>query len=126
MSEFSDQVALLEWASTRHTALPELAYLFAVPNGGHRSKKTAVDMQRSGTKPGVPDLFLPVARHGLHGLWLEMKTRTGRVTEHQERWHTFLSEQDYMVEVCYGWQDAAQLIEWYLDVPQEKRTEFFR
>lgn len=126
MSEHAEQVALMDWASMRSSIMPELAYLFSVPNGGKRPHKTAVDLQRSGLKAGVPDLFLPVARGRYHGFWIELKTRSGRVTEHQDRWLKWLAAQGYYAEVCYSWEEAAGLIELYMGVPVEQRTEFFK
>jgi hypothetical protein len=49
----------------------------------------------------------------------------GRVTENQARWHEFLRAQGYAVEVCRHWQDAAQMIEWYMGVPKDERTVFY-
>lgn len=125
MSELSEQIALFEWASTRLTVMPELAYMFAVPNGGKRAKKTAADLQRSGLKSGVPDLCLPVARQGRHGLWVELKISTGRVTENQSRWLAWLEGQGYRADVCRSWQKAAAIIEVYMGVPLNQRTVFY-
>jgi hypothetical protein len=55
-------------------------FWYAVPNGGVRSKITAAIMKGTGTRPGVPDLaFL----HEGRAFFLEIKTLTGRATEHQ-------------------------------------------
>lgn len=126
MSEHDEQVALMQWANTRAGALPELAYLFAVPNGARRTKRERGIKLGEGLKAGVPDLFLPAPRGHWHGLWLELKYGAGDVTENQARWQAWLKSQGYAAEVCYSWQDAAELIEMYLDVPENQRTEFFR
>ena len=94
--------------------MPELALLFHVPNGEKRAKVTAVRLQTQGVKPGVPDLSLPVARHGYHGLWIEMKTNGGRVSPAQRAWIDALRAQGYRVAVCYGWEAARDEIETYL------------
>lgn len=125
MSELSEQIALYEWCSTRQSVMPELRYLAHVPNGGYRSKKTASDLKRSGVRAGFPDLILPAARRGWHALFIELKTERSRVSVDQKRWHEWLREQGYYVEVCRTWEGAAKLLEWYLGVPAEKKTEFF-
>jgi hypothetical protein len=114
MSEQTDQEALFAWAALQTTRLPELALLFHVPNGEKRDKATAARLQRAGVKAGCPDLWLPVARLGFHGLVLELKVSGGRLSVAQRAWLAALTTQGYKAEVCYGWQDAATEIETYL------------
>ncbi|MCP4524541.1 MAG: VRR-NUC domain-containing protein, partial [Aestuariibacter sp.] len=85
MNEHQHQTALINWARNNERDFPELALLHAIPNGGKRGKKVAMDMKAEGLKPGVPDLCLPVARMGYHGMYIEMKTRTGRVSRVQDQ-----------------------------------------
>jgi hypothetical protein len=114
MSEHDEQAALFIWAALQETRLPELRLLFAIPNGGARAKATAALLKAEGVKRGVPDVLLPVARLGKHGLWLELKVRGGRVSPEQQAWHADLRAQGYQVEVCWSWLEAAQEIETYL------------
>ena len=114
MSEHDDQAALFEWAALNEGRLPELALLFAIPNGGKRDKITAARLKAEGVKPGVLDIFLPVARLGKHGLWIELKAKGGRVSAEQHRWIDALRREDYCVEVCWSWTDAVAEIETYL------------
>lgn len=125
MSEHDEQSALLSWAATRTTTMPELERMFAIPNGGFRDNNTGKRLKAEGVRAGVPDLFLPVPRGGKAGLWIEMKIRKGRVTERQNDWIEWLRNQGYEARVCYCWQDAAEMIELYMGVPQNRRTEFF-
>ena len=94
---------------------PELRLLMHIPNGGKRTKAEAAIMHATGVKSGVPDLLLPVARQGFHGLWIEMKRQTnGVVTLNQKGWHKALREQGYRVEVCHGWIEARSRIMDYM------------
>lgn len=53
-------------------------------------------MKAAGVKPGVPDMFLPVAREGCHGLYIELKRRDGgRVSPEQTAWMDALARQGY-------------------------------
>lgn len=113
--EHEEQAALISWAEHAAHALPELALLFAIPNGGARSKKTAGRLKAEGVKPGVPDLLLPVARHGFKGLFVEMKAEGGRVAPEQRQWHAKLRAEGYRVAVCFGWVDAKAEILAYLE-----------
>lgn len=112
--EHHDQVTLFRWAEYQSKRLPELALMFAIPNGGKRSKATAAKLKAEGVKSGVPDLCLPVARGEYHGLFIEMKAGRNKPTPPQVQWHMRLSQQGYRVAVCWGWEAAREVIEEYL------------
>ena len=67
-SEHAEQVALFKWAEFAAARWPELTLMHAIPNGGHRNKITAARLKAEGVRAGVPDICLPVARGGWHGL----------------------------------------------------------
>ena len=91
--------------------VPELGLLFAIPNGGKRGIATAARLKLEGVKPGVPDLMLPVARQGFHGLFIEMKrTKGSSVSREQKTFATALQQQRYRVEVAKGFLEARQII----------------
>ena len=85
-SEHQEQSALIAWARMTESHWPELALLHAIPNGGWRHPATGKKLKAEGLKPGVPDLCLPVARHGYNGLYLEIKSQKGRVRKEQRWW----------------------------------------
>jgi len=51
---------------------------------------TAQKLKKEGVKRGIPDIFLPCARGGSHGLFIEMKARDGKVSEEQAGVHKLL------------------------------------
>lgn len=114
MSEHSEQTALFSWAKAQQGAIPELAMLFAIPNAGKRSYAAASYMQAEGLKSGVPDICLPVARGGYHGLFIEMKHGRGKTSEHQAAWLEALFRQGYAAHVVYGFDQAVSIITSYL------------
>jgi hypothetical protein len=95
---------------------PELVVLFAIPNAGKRSMKTGARMKAEGLKAGVPDMCLPVARHGFTGLWIEMKQRGNKPTERQTAWAFALRSQGHKVALCYSAEEAINTIREYLSV----------
>lgn len=117
--ESGQQEALFSWADYNVQRMPELEYLHHVPNGGKRDKATAMALKRQGVKAGVPDIVLPVARAGYHGLYIELKEGKNRTTEKQRAWLKFLRQQGHYTAVCYNWQLAAELVERYLLHPEE-------
>lgn len=115
-SEAQEQMALMHWAEWQRTAHPELRLLYHIPNGGSRGKAEAGRFRAMGVKAGVPDLFLPVARGGCHGLYIELKReKAGRTSAVQEGWIEALREQGYRVRVCHGWVAASEAILEYLE-----------
>lgn len=113
--EHHEQVALFKWAKSEERRIPELALLFAIPNGGQRHPAVAAKLKAEGVKRGVPDTCLPVARGTFHGLWIELKAEGGKATDAQSEWIKALNAQGYYACVCVGWESAKTTIEVYLD-----------
>lgn len=113
--EHQHQKALARWAMfSGRFKYPELELLAAIPNGGQRHPAVAAKLKAEGVKAGFPDLILPVARHGHHGLFIEMKAPDGTVQATQTWWHERLRDQGYYVAVAWDWEEAKRVIEWYL------------
>ncbi len=103
--EHEEQTALFAWAKVEARRDPRLELLYAVPNG-------------TGMKAGVPDICLPVPAHGFHGLYIELKRTGGTpcdVKPEQSRWLERLNLQHYRAVVAYGWEDAMNYIQQYLE-----------
>ena len=121
--ESAEQEALMDWANRASRKWPELALLYHIPNGGSRNEIEAAHLRRQGVKSGVPDLCLPVARGGCHGLYIELKRRQGgRVSPSQSAWLMALNAQGYAAVVCCGLDEAIEAIEGYLKGAEEGRT----
>lgn len=112
--EHREQVFLFAWAAWAVMERPELALLFAVPNGGLRDAVTGKRLKDEGVKAGVPDIILPVPRGAYHGLFIELKAGKNRPTAEQRGWLEALEGQGYRAAVCYGAAEARALIEEYL------------
>lgn len=109
MSEASEQRAVVEYCDLK--GIP----VFHIPNGGYRNKAEAAHLKAQGVRPGVPDLCVPVARYGYHGLFIEMKAKkNGRVSAYQQRWLALLRENGYCAYVCNGADSAIKLLKQYM------------
>jgi len=120
MSEHEEQKALFDWSLRAKATMPELSVMFAIPNGGHRHRAVAAKLKAEGVKRGVPDICLPVARQGFHGLFIELKkpkdsTPAGKPTKQQVEWLSALGDEGYLAVMCVGWEAAKQTIVDYLD-----------
>lgn len=114
--EGAEQRAVIEWARLQAGAYPELEMLWHTPNGGKRPGRTAAIMKLEGVKEGVPDLFLACARQGYHGLFIELKTMEGHVSDAQDNMIAKLRAQGYKVVVAYGQDQAKTAICMYLGI----------
>jgi hypothetical protein len=101
-SEHFEQRELVRWF--RQT-WPDVR-IFAIPNGGARSKATAGRLKAEGVASGVPDLFVPAWR-----LWVEMKrAKGGSLSPEQKDWIKYLEGVGYWVIVGKGADHAKQQI----------------
>ena len=115
-SEDIEQAQLFAWAQYASGKYPELALMHHIPNGGKRGKAEAARFKLQGVKAGVPDIFLPCARGGYHGLYIELKrVKGGRVSAAQEDFISALRLQGYKVEVCFGMEQAREVLIEYLE-----------
>jgi hypothetical protein len=119
MSEHDEQVALFQWKETMQSRYPELAMLYAVPNGGHRHKVVAAKMKAEGVQAGVLDVNLDVARGPYHGLRGEMKFGKNTTTTAQDDWIYRYELYGYKTGVWYSWLEAARAICDYLGIYDE-------
>jgi hypothetical protein len=127
-SEHSQQVALFAAVAQYALEVPELALYHAVPNGGSRGsdKRSAMiqgaTMKAEGAKAGVSDTFLPVARRGYHGFYLEMKA-PGKLkgeSKEQKEWGAAVTAQGYLYAVFDSWHGALKALMWYLGFEHSK------
>lgn len=117
MTEQQHQIYVIQWSQqpTIREKYPELAMLFHIAN--ERSDKVQASiLKKMGVKKGVPDLCLPVPSGKYHGLFIEMKTDTGRASAEQLWWISHLEANGYAAAVCYGWNRAVEVLEWYLNL----------
>lgn len=116
-TEAQEQIELFNRAALVAKQHPELRLMFHIPNGGSRDKAEAAHLKRQGVKPGVPDICLPVSRKKYHGLYIELKRRSGGVVSEAQGWMLdALRKQGYRVAICFGCDDAWKEISSYLDL----------
>ena len=112
--EEEEQKAFIQYCMMQSNKYEGLDLIYAIPNGGSRNTIEAHNLKLTGVRAGVPDLFLPVARKGKHGLYIEMKRQKGgRLSEYQKEWLEKLSAQGYETAVCHGLEEAIKTVEEY-------------
>lgn len=131
--EHDIQAAIVAWFDMRFAG--KNYNLIASANGGRRDAVTGARLKATGVRRGVPDLFLAVPMpiiycggiegvddskwicgSGYHGLWIEVKTPTGRVTPEQQAFMTRQSELGYRCVVVRSVDEGIKTIESYLGI----------
>ena len=115
--EENEQATLFRWASYAQMQNEELKLMYHIPNEGKRSAAMGARLKAEGLKAGVPDVCLPTAHGGYIGLYIEMKVKPNKPTEHQKQWLRDLREAGHFTAVCYSWEEAKDLIEEYIRLP---------
>lgn len=108
------QIAFFTWVRLNEKNYPELRFLFAIPNGGKRDVVTASKLKAGGTRPGIPDTFLPVQKRGYSGLWIEFKTKSGRLSKEQLEFAVHLEQNRFLYVICREFTHAVKEVIDYL------------
>lgn len=113
--EFQMQCSLFNWASLFSRKYPALRLLRGSMNGVHLTAAQAGKAKAAGLLKGEHDITLPVARGGYHGLSIELKAGKNKPTPEQIEYGERLKEEGWYVTYSWDWQDAADIIQKYLD-----------
>ena len=113
--ESIEQAKVIAWARANENNYPYLWMLHSSLNGVKMTKAQAGRAIAQGMLSGVPDLFLPVPKNGYHGLFIEMKYGSNKVTENQEKFLQNAANVGYAVSVCYSANEAIKRIEDYYE-----------
>lgn len=116
-TETWEQKQVIKWSqqpSIRQT-YPELALLYHIPNERVDKVQTAI-LKEMGVKSGVPDLHLPIPSGKYHSLYIEMKALDGKPDPDQLWWMEHLKANGNAHAFCYGWQQATEVLLWYLNL----------
>ena len=123
-TEDAEQAALFRMAALHVGKYPELALMFAIPNGAYKSRSAQAVFKATGLRSGIPDLMLPAPRILMvggepspsAGFFLELKRTTGGVVSPaQAEWIAALTRAGYTVGVFKGWEQAWTAIVDYLE-----------
>lgn len=113
-TEYHSCVGLVEWWAYVHRGykLPESA-LFHIPNQGVGAAR-GFHLKKMGVRAGVSDYFLMVPKNGKSGLFIEMKSLTGKPSDSQVSFLETARGLGYECAVCKSSMEARETIEAYL------------
>jgi hypothetical protein len=89
----------------------------AIPNGGLRKRRVAIQLKAEGVKPGTPDLFvaLPAGRIA----WLEMKTDVGSLRQEQKDFRDKVLALGHLWRMARSVREALEILtEWDALLPE--------
>ena len=109
--EHIDQVKVVQHVRAFY---PEVI-IAAIPNGGDRTASERVRLHSEGVLAGMPDLCVLEPKNGFHGLFIEMKTKAGVVSDKQSAVGLQLNAKGYLCLVSRSAPDAIKIIEDYLN-----------
>lgn len=121
------QQACVKWFDSTYPKLK--LNLFSIPNEGARTPKNGARMKAQGRRAGVADMFLAkkgnsgtfdgsgsimVKSPDSFGLFVELKTDNGKMSEPQNKFAVAIRSCGYQYEVVRNSDDFKKLIEGYL------------
>lgn len=90
---------------------PKLSLLlFAIPNGGARSRIEASIMKGEGVTAGVADIILLHPNTAYHALCIEFKTPKGRQQDSQRKWQKAVESNGYKYAIIRSFNEFRELI----------------
>lgn len=102
----------LQFPNRRHN-------LFAVPNGGYRTKTTAALLKDEGQLSGVADLILLVRKGTCGALLLEAKVKGNYQSSNQKQWQKMIEADGYEYRIFHTIEEFIEIVTEYLSRPDE-------
>jgi hypothetical protein len=94
--------------------------LFAVPNGGYRTKTTAALMKEEGQLSGVADLILLKRKGSCGALLLEAKVKGNYQSQTQREWQRRIEADGYQYRIFHSLEEFSQIVNDYLNLPDDE------
>lgn len=113
-TEYQEQCKVFEWSKLLESKYPMLKFLHSTQNGMRTNLLTAVNAKRAGMKRGVLDIDLPYNNGKYYGLHIELKVGKNKPTSEQKAFIEWLNKNGRYAVVCYGFKEAAGVIEKYV------------
>lgn len=117
-SESNEQIAAMDWLRLQHPDVAE--HTMHIGNERKATYYAGYIMKRMGVLKGASDLFLAWPSRDFHGLFIEVKSRTGKPTPEQLKFINRMLNKGYFALVCYGADEIISTISWYLNENSQK------
>ena len=109
-SEHDLQCACIRWFRLQYPN----EVIFAIPNGSQRNIVVATKLKAEGVVSGVSDLFLICPKGHFNGLFIEMKSKGGKLTENQKTFFKIAESKGYLCSKCETFEEFITTIVTYM------------
>lgn len=111
LTERKIQSDVFQWF---YNTYPHLRGLFYMNYNNPPNARSGSLLIGAGLVKGIPDVFLAVPNLGFHGLYIEFKTKTGKLSDEQKKIHLKLIEQGFIVYIGRDVEQTKEYISNYL------------
>lgn len=116
--EHTLQCRVIRWFRMQY---PNMRHnLFAVPNGGYRTKTTAALLKDEGQLSGVADLILLKRKGKCGALLLEAKVKGNYQSDNQKLWQSLIEADGYEYRIFHSLEEFIEIVTEYLNRPDDE------
>lgn len=112
-TESNEQIAAMDWLRAQHPKIAE--HTLHIGNERKATYYMGYIMKRMGVLKGASDLFMAYPAGGFHGLFIEVKSKTGRPTAEQKAFIDRMRSVGYRAEICYGAEEVINTMKEYIN-----------
>lgn len=112
-NETIEQIKVVHWVRSK-TKLK----IIHIANEGRRSYLQGALLKKLGLTKGVADLFLPQSCGDRKGVWIEMKSASGKLSPDQSAFLDEMTSLGYLAVCCYGAEAAISIIQEAYNLPK--------
>jgi len=114
MKEDAHLILFFDWLAWQTIKNPILEVVFHVENERKCTPRQGAYRKRKGVKKGIPDIICPIPRAEYHGLVIELKTETGKLSKDQIRMLKHFHGLGWCARVAKGGQMAIDVFKEYM------------
>lgn len=120
-NETIEQIKGMDWLRENY---PDYAKLtMHIPNERKQKPIWGYILRLMGLLKGASDLFMAAPAGEFHGLFVEVKTKKGRLTENQKQFLRDMEIQGYKTAVAFGAEELIKIFKDYLKLAETKNKD---
>lgn len=114
LSEDGELIKFFEWLAWQTIQRPEFAVVHHVENERRTSWSQGKTRKQKGVKAGIPDIVAPIPRGRFPGLYIEMKSEHGKLSDKQKTMCELLHSLGHCVRLARSADEAIEIFKKYI------------